>query len=151
MTLKFLGEVAESRLEVVASRLLPLLTGIMTFSVEVGGLGCFPDWTRPRVIWVGVRNPTGELQSLQREIEKSLSEIGFSAEPRQYSPHLTLGRVRPGLSREELRRIGGAVARQQNTDYLTMLVRGIALFESDLHPEGPVYTRRLEWRLKERP
>ncbi|MGA2112951.1 MAG: RNA 2',3'-cyclic phosphodiesterase [Anaerolineales bacterium] len=149
LTLKFLGAIAESRLAEIDSLLEPRLLETTPFLVEVGGLGCFPDLGRPRVVWVGVRSPTGELEQLQEAIEKSLSEIGFPREARGYSGHLTLGRVRQDIRRPELKQVGEAVARIGEADHRILEIRGISLFQSDLRPDGAVYTRRREWRLRE--
>jgi 2'-5' RNA ligase len=89
------------------------------------------------------------LNQLQAAVEKSLSEIGFSPEAREYSGHLTIGRVRQEARREELKQIGEAVVRMAETERKTLEVRGVALFQSELRPDGAVYTRLREWRLRE--
>ena len=149
MTLKFLGQIPEVRLAEINSLLEPCLRQQAPFQVQIGGLGCYPDMQRPRVVWVGAHSPAGELNQLQAAVEKSLSEIGFSPEAREYSGHLTIGRVRQEARREELKQIGEAVVRMAETERKTLEVRGVALFQSELRPDGAVYTRLREWRLRE--
>ncbi len=151
LTLKFLGQVPEERLAEINLLLEPRLRQLVPFQVQIGGLGGYPEMQRPRVVWVGARSPAGELKGLQASVETSLSEIGFSPETREYSGHLTLGRVRREATRGELKQIGEAIARMGETELRTLEVRGVALFQSELRPDGAVYTRLREWRLRESP
>jgi len=151
LTLKFLGLVPEARLAEINLLLEPRLRQLVPFQVQLGGLGCYPEMQRPRVVWVGARSPAGELKALQASVETSLSELGFSPETREYSGHLTLGRVRREATRGELKQIGETIGRMGETERRTLEVRGVALFQSELRPEGAVYTRLREWRLRESP
>ena len=149
LTLKFLGPIPESRLPQIDSQLEVWLRHQPGFQVQVGGLGCFPNLLHPRVVWVGARSPGGELDQLQREIDQRLSIIGFSAEDRPFSGHLTLGRVRPSVRGDQLKQIGSTVGRMEETEHKSLEVGGVCLFQSDLRPTGAVYTRLREWRLRD--
>jgi 2'-5' RNA ligase len=54
---------------------------------------------KPRVLWVGIeREP--HLLSLRDKIEQALIRAGLPPEPRKFSPHVTLARLRnPALDR----------------------------------------------------
>ncbi len=95
LTVKFLGEVAEDRLSAVADTLAPAAagTGILTFGCT--GLGAFPSFARPNVLWAGLAAETA-LELLVDRVERGCADLGFPLEGHPHRPHVTLGRVRRG-------------------------------------------------------
>jgi 2'-5' RNA ligase len=95
LTLKFLGEIAPSRLIRVKECLYPISDNFSPFHLNIFGTGCFPGKKHPRVFWLGmeqgVDNPLFEMHHW---IENQLLKLKFEKEKRRFSPHLTLGRVR---------------------------------------------------------
>ena len=65
LTLKFLGDTRPEQADAVKAALDRAVSAISPFTISVGGLGCFPNSRRPRVIWVGLYEPTGTLASLR--------------------------------------------------------------------------------------
>ncbi len=97
VTIKFLGDVEESRLPGVLSRISGVLNGRPPFTVVYEKVGVFPDLKRPRVIWIGCDNPDGTLLAMKEALDRELEPLGFEIEERRFRPHVTLGRVRsPG-------------------------------------------------------
>lgn len=92
LTLKFLGEVRQDRVERIDAVLARIADGNARFSVDLGGFGAFPTIRRPRVLWLGVE-PSPALRCLKQDVEWALAEVGFERETRAFHPHLTLGRV----------------------------------------------------------
>ncbi len=92
VTLKFLGEVPEDRMEGVHDALdhVASTTGKLDLAVE--GFGAFPTIRRPQVIWVGIE-PSPALRCLKQDVEWALMGCGFERETRAFHPHLTLGRA----------------------------------------------------------
>ncbi len=78
LTLKFLGDVSPSKVELLQQMLLSEAANYQSFDLQVGGLGCFPSPKRPRVIWIGIQAPPG-LASLQDSIEFGCRRSRFSA------------------------------------------------------------------------
>ncbi len=139
LTLKFLGEVSSNNLEILTKILQAEVSRHRCFQIKVGGLGAFPAMRRPRVIWIGVDAPN-DLLSLQRSIEAETLRLGYAAEERPFSAHLTLGRVSHNASPEEVRQIGD-VLNDYHVAYLgSVLVDRVRMFRSDLEPGGAVYT-----------
>lgn len=139
LTLKFLGEIPASRIDNVRSAMDQSAAGKTPFSLTVEGLGCFPNAVRPRVVWAGIREEP-LLADLQRRLENDLSAVGFKKEQRAFSPHLTLGRVKDGVSESSLRRIGSAVQSGTMETPAVMPVDGMCLFRSVLRPAGAEYS-----------
>lgn len=140
LTLAFLGEVPTERLQTIAMAVSRACQGVSAFSVTVGGLGCFPNTRRPRVVWMGVQDASGELAALQAAVGRELAAHGFPKEDRPFRPHLTLARVAQDADRAAVealvRQVGeGRVGAQQD-----MLVSRVSLMRSDLRPEGALYT-----------
>jgi RNA 2',3'-cyclic 3'-phosphodiesterase len=75
----------------------------VTGPIEIGvkGLGWFPNARRPRVFWAGVDG--GEvLRTLARATEEAVAGLGVPIEKRDYSPHLTLARIRETVALDRL-------------------------------------------------
>jgi 2'-5' RNA ligase len=140
LTLKFLGNVAESDLPAIKAALAQIGQQHAPFAFTVGGLGCFPNVRRPRVVWVGIQEQTGTLAGLQRDVEKGLVPLGFEAEKRAFHPHLTLGRTKRGLRSADQRRLGEILAGVEVGELDRINVESFHLMRSDLRPSGAVYT-----------
>jgi len=104
------------------------------FDLHVDAVGAFPTWARPRVLWVGVSGDGGALSLLQHGVQEQLVQLGFRAEERGFTPHLTLGRVNDSLP--ELVLPAGLPDVQ-----VGQRVAAFSLIRSDLRPQGPHYTR----------
>jgi len=139
LTLKFLGEIPASSV----ARIRPAMDGAARecrpFRLVVEGLGCFPDAARPRVIWTGVRDEPA-LLDLQKRLEDGLEKAGFHRERRAFSPHLTLGRVRDGVTEKQLGDVGQSVQNAPVKAAAAMDVSEYVLFKSVLRPAGPEYS-----------
>jgi 2'-5' RNA ligase len=102
--------------------------------------GCFPDIHRPRVIWVGVDEPTGALSALERAVELAIAPLGYPTEPRAFQPHLTLGRAARDVKPIDLHKLGEAVHNAKVGLLGHVHADEVVLFQSDLEPRGPLYT-----------
>ena len=143
LTLHFLGDVAEDRLDDIRRTLSDMATSHTPFSLNLSNLGCFPNIRRPRIVWVGLSGETDLLVSLHRELGGRLKRaIGFQPESRPYAPHLTIGRVKKGIAQQQLRQLGQSLEHEiQGVGHLALLpVEGVHFIRSDLKPDGPVYT-----------
>jgi 2'-5' RNA ligase len=136
LTLRFLGEVDDGQVDDLRVALAPaLLTG--GFVAGLAGAGAFPASGPPRVIWLGVKLGVTELAAVHREIEQRLVSVGFPAEGRPFTPHLTLARLRRPCSRSS----GDAIRRLlQEADLdARWHVDRVTLYESQLSPRGATY------------
>jgi len=136
ITLKFLGEVSENKLPDVIEKARLAVSEISNFRMHLSGLGSFPNLKSPRVVWVGTSEGKDELKKLNEKIEENLSNLGFAREKREFSAHLTIGRVR------SLRGKGKLVKKIEelgNTDVGEFSVDKVLVMESQLSPKGPTY------------
>ena len=142
LTLKFLGETPRSRIPDIEAALRAACAGHVPFEFTVEGRGCFPNFRRPRVIWVAVREKGQTLARLQADVEKHVAPLGWPTEDRGFSPHLTLGRVARGEREEE--KIGQVVEKSVVELIGAQRVTAVSLIQSELRPTGAVYTRLFE-------
>jgi 2'-5' RNA ligase len=141
LTLKFLGDVDTSITGEISAAMAEAARGVPPFNLAVSGLGVFPDTRRVRVVWVGLTGDTEKLDRLQKSIESALTPLGFTAEARSFTPHLTLGRVRDQARPEERQELGRLVSTITVETGIGLEVKSIHLMRSQLRPEGPIYTR----------
>ncbi len=139
LTLKFLGDVSPINLEQVAETLRIESAVHQAFSMSVGGIGAFPNSRRPRVIWIGLTDPPS-LAALQHGVEAAAATLGYTAEDRPFSPHLTVGRVGQNASVADLHRIHTALEATKVGLLGEVRVEAVHIFKSDLRPGGSVYT-----------
>lgn len=137
ITLKFLGDVRNEVLPEVAQSLSTAVAGIAPFDLEIFGVGAFPNVDRPRTIWLGARQGAKQMNELARAVELKLRPLGFAPEPRGFTTHLTVGRVRrPSAA---LRSLAEMLRRQAEETCGIVAVEQVILFSSTLTPRGPIY------------
>lgn len=140
LTLKFLGDTSQEQVQQVKEALAPAAQEVSPFAFTVGGVGCFPNTRRPRVVWLGLHEPTGALRRLRDAVETQVAPLGFPTEKRPFSPHLTLGRVHRHASSSDVRALGEIIAASAVGDIDEMQVGEVCYIKSDLRPSGAVYT-----------
>src|SRR5206468_2894709 len=144
LTLKFLGDVADEREPELAAALARAAAGARGLALALGGFGVFPDFRRPRVVWVGIAPEPG-LEILQHRVEQEFAPLGFPTEARAFRPHITLGRAARDARPAALTGLEEALGRLEFAE--TALVSALDLMQSTLQSGGPVYHVRHSERL----
>jgi 2'-5' RNA ligase len=135
LTLKFLGEVEEERVQAIHEVSRLAVKEVRPFKLRVEEVGAFPSLKRPRVIWVGIKRSM-QLATLHGRIEGGFQSIGFPSEKRPWAPHLTIGRVKGNWGTKDLvEKLAGAAIEPR-----TFFADSLHLIQSVLKPEGPIYT-----------
>jgi 2'-5' RNA ligase len=141
LTLKFLGEISPQQAQQIQSKMLEITSQFPTTIVVVEGLGCFPNYSRPRVIWLGLQDAQAVLSKMQNLLDRSLEDHGFAPEERGFSPHLTIGRVHRRVSHQHRKELGNKIAQINIPAIGSFTADMIHLFQSELKPSGAVYTQ----------
>lgn len=102
LTLAFLGELTDEQLVEAMSAAEDAAQASSTFDYRLTHVGVFGSQRHPRVIWVGIEEPSGRLLRLQRMLNRELEQRGFAVDTRPFSPHLTLSRIKAPLKPEEV-------------------------------------------------
>ncbi|MCA9141083.1 MAG: RNA 2',3'-cyclic phosphodiesterase [Planctomycetales bacterium] len=138
LTLKFLGEVDNVEIPEVCKTIRRVTETIEPFELHFSGTGGFPSAEKPRIVYAGIDDPSGNLVTLVSGLEKQLAGLGFKPEPRDYTPHLTLGRTRSN-SRRAGSELVDAMAALGNVNLGEMVVDEVHLMASFLDKAGPTY------------
>jgi 2'-5' RNA ligase len=136
VTLQFLGATTE----VQAQCLLESLAHVRAprVPIRIAGLGFFE---RAGVFWAGVAL-TPELLALQQSVLAATRACGFLPEPRPYSPHITLARVKGRGGPTALAPLKNAVERSRIDLNAAFTAEEFLLYESFPRPEGSRYEVR---------
>jgi 2'-5' RNA ligase len=138
LTLKFLGDTKTRQLDAICEGLRMAVRGVPAFDLMLAGTGTFPPrGPRVRVVWVGATDGKEGLVDLARRVEDACALQGFAKDERPFSPHLTIGRVRPGARR--LAELSARVA-EARFNPLKVAIDRVNLIRSELSPKGPTYT-----------
>lgn len=135
VTLKFLGDVPEAEVPGIERALEERFLESSPVDVELRGLGVFPNWKKPRIVWAGLHGDG--LVELVDAAERALSPLGFPPEGREFEPHLTIGRLRSMRGWESLSR---ALQAARERSFGAFRIREVTLYKSVLRPEGSLYT-----------
>lgn len=138
LTLQFLGGIQEAAIEKLKPVLQATVAQQQPFDVSVRGAGAFPDEKRPRVVWIGCEDDAGRLSALAGAVQEAVRPLGFVPPEHEFSAHLTLGRIKSPRPDAALTR---AIDSLKDMTFGTLRVEAIHLFESQLHPEGSIYTK----------
>jgi RNA 2',3'-cyclic 3'-phosphodiesterase len=136
LTLKFLGEIPQSRVESLSTAASNAARDLESFPVRVHGSGVFPTRGAPRVLWIGVVDLKGKLGELYRRLDDECAKAGFKKETRPFHPHLTLARLRKPQHARTL----ASVHRDIQFEPAEVNVAELLVIRSELGAEGSKYT-----------
>ena len=136
LTLKFLGDVEGSGINRINTTLTRIAAYYEPFSIDIGGIGTFPNLYRPRVLWVGLTQGENKISTLADTVNHEFDKLGFSLDSR-FHPHFTLARLKETVNMQtytdlfkKFETIAGTLL---NVNHLTLV-------RSELRPSGAVYT-----------
>jgi 2'-5' RNA ligase len=148
LTLMFMGDLPDRDVAEVCRRVEWTARANEPFSLEVRGVGAFPDPLRPRALWLGAGEGADAVCRLQADLDEALGDLAPRGENRNFHPHWTLARLggtgRAGKGRPS----GGGSPGPQLTaaiaslaDYAagSIAVDEVVVYGSELRPEGPEY------------
>lgn len=145
MTLKFLGDQPDEAVAPLIAAAERIAASHAAPAAPIDGVGAFPNFRRPRVVWIGV-TPEPRLELLHHDVEGACAALGYEVDGRPFRPHLTLARVPDRVAAEQLRGLKSAAAKVRFAD--EFIVTSIDLMRSDSGSGGVVYTRLASASLK---
>ncbi len=137
VTLKFIGEVSEARVQEIKAALASVKAA--PFAVRFDGVGFFPNANAPRVFWAGV-DGGNELPQLASAVDAALDKIGIAREAKPYHPHLTLARA-GGRPLRALQTLASNPPPSVIPQFGEMTAREFFLYLSQTQKGGSRYTR----------
>jgi len=136
LTLKFLGEISEDKIEEVKKNLEKLK--VKKFNASFSDIGTFSE-TFLRIVWLKVTGK--EIVELQKDVDEALSDL-FGKENR-FMSHLTIARIRGVKDRDKFLEFLKTI----KVNPVSFLIDKIYLKKSTLTPKGPVYEILFEKKL----
>jgi len=140
ITVRFLGNINISMVEKIFEEMKRVQ--FTPFDVKIHGVGAFPNLHYPRVLWVGMTEGADQLRSIFNQLEPRLRSLGFAPDPKGFSPHLTIARVKSGRNKTELIK---CVTENANYEFGIVRAECLRLKRSDLTPKGPIYSTLKEF------
>jgi 2'-5' RNA ligase len=146
LTLKFIGEFPEPKLEDLKSALAAVKSA--PFDISFSGTGFFPTPKAARVFWIGV-HADDPLQNLAAAADDAAAKHGAEREARAHTPHLTLARAgsgKPSRGKDDkpnnrFQKLRERLEKMPPPDFGTMTARELYLYQSKLSPRGSEYTK----------
>ncbi len=133
ITLRFIGEVDRHMAADIESALESL--SFAPFPVTIAGVGQFEGKRGANAVWARVA-PSAPLDELQMRVELACRRAGLEPVTRKFIPHVTLARLNAGSGQ-----IGEWLQAHGTLALGPWRVGHFALFESDLTPNGPIYSQ----------
>jgi len=152
LTLHFLGDVPEEKIPAINQALEPIVKTFpaLNFSLS-SSISAFPDLNNPKVIFLDMIELNDDKTiKLHKEIGEALKKLEFGIDHRPFKLHLTLGRIKFKTSLQIPNLIIPAFALQasagrHNSEFR---IQSIDLMESELTPNGPIYSITHKYLLK---
>jgi 2'-5' RNA ligase len=146
ITIRFLGDITPATDEKIFDEMQKVQ--FTPFNVQIKGLGAFPDLRYPRVVWAGITEGADQLKTVFNQLESRLRSLGFTPDPKGFSPHLTIARVKSGRNKAQL---SSFIAKNANYNFGNIKAECLRLKKSDLTPRGPIYSTLKEYCPRQEP
>jgi len=146
LTLKFLGEIEDKHVADVCNIVKSVAGRHKSFQLSIESVGCFGGKSA-RVLWVGAGEGTENLLRLQKDLEQRLAEAGWPAEDREFTSHLTLCRVKDSRAGLKLAQVA---ENYRDLKLGTISADSLCVYQSQLTPQGPIYTILGNYKLSEK-
>lgn len=140
LTLAFLGELKEERVEQVKSKISEI--NFKKFKIKLKGLSTFPGFLR--VIYIDVESE--ELKKLHSEIVKKLKELNLIFDTNFYG-HITIARVNK-VTKDQVEKLKSKIEEKKELDLGEFEVEKIYVMSSTLTQDGPIYKIEFEKQLE---
>ncbi len=142
LTLKFFGNIDRTVAKDISYIVKSCISNVPRMLLRIENIGAFPDLRKPRILWIGTSGDITPLTWLQNKLDKSFVQLGFPQESRPFQAHLTLGRIKDARAASG---ISEAIKKYGNCRAGEFHVAELILFQSNLTPQGAIYTRLAEF------
>lgn len=140
LTLRFLGYVPSEAVPDISTAVQDACSQFHSFKLQARGAGAFPNLRRPRVLWIGLEEPTGSLSALRQAVCDATQPFTDEFEEARFSPHVTLARVKE-ITRQCSTELGRHIETLSQLNFGAWSVTALELMSSQLGSAGAVYTK----------
>ena len=140
LTLRFLGDVETKKIKELSAK-MKALEEYRSFSVDVKGMGAFPNIREPRVVWIGadLGSPFSEILS---SLDKMLDDASIDYDRKPFKAHVTLGRVKSPSAK-----LTSILTEYRDLDAGSFQCDRISLMSSQLTPGGAKHSSIASFKL----
>lgn len=128
LTLLFLGDVDESKLDDIKTKLQSVRFDSLDLTFDK--IGVFPSQNYIRVVWLGIR----ESEQLAKLAENVSAALEWKLD-KKFHPHITLARVKHINEKEQFNKILTGI----KIEAKSFEINSFKLIKSTLQKEGPIY------------
>lgn len=139
LTLRFLGDVAASRVPELVQAIRNAASGCGEIELHCERLGCFPDLRFPRVVWAWVHDLEGKLDALAIRVNEAVAAFAEKPADARFTGHITLARPKQ-IRRADAERLAQFVERAVNRQFGNWRATELELIRSELSSAGSCYT-----------
>ncbi|MDH4129272.1 MAG: RNA 2',3'-cyclic phosphodiesterase [Spirochaetota bacterium] len=133
ITIKFLGETNDTNLDSIIKSLQEI--NLQSFNLTIQNLGAFPNINFPKVLWIGLKGDINSIKSLVKKVETHMKVLNFLEERREWSPHITIARVRTKIPKDLI----NFISLHKDVHFGEISISSFSLMESNLTSKGPIY------------
>ncbi len=138
LTLHFFGDLNEKQIALAEEGIEEITKHIKSFKMTTGDFGCFPNEQTPHVFFASIED-ADTIHDLIGKLEVMLENLGYKVDARPWRAHLTLGRIK-NWSRCKITGV--------KIPLMDFTVKSVELMESELTPDGSVYSVLKSFPLK---
>lgn len=157
VTLRFIGPLEEETVPAVGEALAAACRRVQPFKLTLGDVAPAPGGRRARMLWARFAEGSHPAAAAADAIDTALAEtIGLPSEPRPFTPHVTLARLRAprkvppdalGAANDFLRSLALSHDTADGASPAIVSVRHVTLMSSRLTSSGASYEEVLKVRL----
>ena len=134
LTVQWLGSASDEKVPKIIKEVEKVVSTINSFVLTVSKTGCFPNTSKPSVLYLGVRGNIEALKALVVKINDKMSQVGFKKDSESFIPHITVAKINyPQKFNPDL-----SIFLNSTYDQIKFSVDKVQLSESKTLPEGVV-------------
>ncbi|RKX96218.1 MAG: RNA 2',3'-cyclic phosphodiesterase [Spirochaetes bacterium] len=137
ITIYFFGNVGNQDLSILSNKLPEIGNTYPPFEISIKGVSAFPKPESPRVIWCGIIDNSNTLRKTNGFVRDIIRDnnLNVDIDNREFSPHLTIGRVKGRYCDSLVKKIISSELRE----FGSFIINELVLFSSTLTKYGPIY------------
>jgi 2'-5' RNA ligase len=139
LTLKFLGNVDAQRIEDLAEAVCGVCREFAPLHLRAQQVGAFPNFRKPRIIWVGLNDAQDRLAPLQAAVELACRNFTAEESQERFTGHVTLARVKT-INHADVSSLAAAALTWTQRVLGAWTAGQVELRESQLSSEGAKHT-----------
>ncbi|MHA2610195.1 MAG: RNA 2',3'-cyclic phosphodiesterase [bacterium JZ-2024 1] len=138
LTTHFFPDLTEEGVKKIVESVPEPLSRFEPFSFSISSFGVFPDFSHPRVLWLGVNEGKETILHIKKTLDEVLNHLNLHYDAKEFHPHITFGRVK-----------GGKIQREKIPPWeeVKETISVVTLQESQLKPDGAIYRVLAEFPL----